>query len=400
MASLKLSETRVSELVSRIERELVCHGRHTSSYGCMQSAAVGWSSFGRGVNPLKKHFTVQGWTGAPRFVSDLLLQEIWQRSDKASCSPIVSEGKLNDLQRRIFDIVWNGDLYHTEKILEMRRMLWKFSLAEMRTFYRRLGAYDEYTFLRVGPLFFLDAGYRSALSQSLRDELESHLIWVEDMPHSTIGGNGSLKYFTISTLAAMLNTELQEYQPLVAAAGDGILGLTALHLGASKAVLIEKNPVALARLARNLVHNDLGNERAIVIQGDLKHRRKIRRLLPPASNYFLLSNIGPWKADYRDMNNGRVLDLIPYLENVAGTHFQGALLAGYNRQMGRIEDTGDLAAAARLNLRCHWERGLYGETEAYLFCRGTPTSSKRAPIIAALPTPSSISSVEALQEIG
>ncbi|MBI3552323.1 MAG: 50S ribosomal protein L11 methyltransferase [Elusimicrobia bacterium] len=166
-------------------------------------------------------------------------------------------------------------------------------------------------FVRVGPLFFLDESRYGLLSPALRESLGGNAVRVADLHGSIIAS--WLGDFTIAAAAVMLNNDLSGRHVIDAGAGDGMLSLVALKLGAASADLVDLDREALGRAKINLRPNGFSEQKQFrLINGDLAHtgalaQRLTRSSLPSA----VISNIGCWEYAVTNADSMLLMDLVP-----------------------------------------------------------------------------------------
>ncbi len=149
--------------------------------------------------------------------------------------------------------------------------------------------------VQVGPLFFLDSSRLGDLSPALRAKLGGNLIVVEDMPrsHLTVG---DFAPYTTATVAAMLQGDLRDKAVIDAGAGEGILSIVALRLGARSVELVENQGELVGRAGRNLRLNEYQDgEHFRLIPADLTGAEDVlSRLQETDLETVIISNIGLW----------------------------------------------------------------------------------------------------------
>jgi hypothetical protein len=99
-------------------------------------------------------------------------------------------------------------------------------------------AYWGSSFIRIGYLFFLDEAEYFRLSKQLQRALSGNVILIKNLHDSSIDQRG-LSPYTMSTIIAMLNTDIAGKRVIDLGSGDGILSLAAAKLGASSLVLVD-----------------------------------------------------------------------------------------------------------------------------------------------------------------
>jgi hypothetical protein len=198
------------------------------------------------------------------------------------------------------------------------------------------------------------------LSPALRESLGANAVRIADLNGSILAR--WLGDFTIASAACMLGCDFAGRHVVDAGAGDGILSLVALKLGAASADLIDLDREALGRAKINLRLNGFSEQKQFhLINGDLKNPdavadRLTRSSLPAA----VVSNIGCWEYDVTNVDSMLLMDLVPTADLFIGGGYSTRALGGLRhmkndeRLLGLLGFAPKAAAELDLGAAVYW----------------------------------------------
>ncbi len=157
-------------------------------------------------------------------------------------------------------------------------------------------------FIRIGPLFFIEEDIYQGLSSDLRKDLGDNVIRLT----SVKGDIAPLMYgnYTRAVITMMLNNDFSGKRVVDAGAGNGILSLVALKLGATFVDLIDHSIEELERAKALLELNGFVPEKHFLLHmHDLKNPDAILKVLSSHDGETaVISNIGTHPYNYTVTN--------------------------------------------------------------------------------------------------
>ncbi len=174
-------------------------------------------------------------------------------------------------------------------------------------------------FVRVGPLFYMDASVFGHLPSSLRRGLARNVILVDELSETTFF-KSAIKISTLTTLLAMLDSAPLQGRAIELGSREGLLSLAAWRLGASSVLLVDSKADPLRQARRHFAVNGLREGTDFhVIQADLTDTAAIEKAFAIAQGLggtTVISDIGPWalmpgNTDRYTATNETTMDLIP-----------------------------------------------------------------------------------------
>ena len=174
-----------------------------------------------------------------------------------------------------------------------------------------------FCFVRIGYLFFLDEKLYKKLDDGLRIALGANVILIANNQKGYMADWASNE-FTMSTMVAIIGNDFGNKRIIDAGAGDGILSIVALKLGAISVDLIE-----------NISENLIQAEELLKLNGyslgvhyhihsvDLKDTSIVVDRLKSTEvdiDTVIICNIGYWPQ--WEVNNAYVIKMIPFIPRV------------------------------------------------------------------------------------
>jgi len=193
-------------------------------------------------------------------------------------------------------------------------------------------AYWGSAFIRIEHLFFLNEADYLTLGEPLKRALGGNVILIRDLHDSSIDQKG-LSGYTMSTIAAMLNSDLRRKRVMDFGSADGILSLVAAKLGASSLVLIDLDEGELFKAMTNLKLNGLEqNDDYHLFKADLGKEEMVvsvlQKLRRSHEEIVILSNIASSEYWYAGTTNFTSISLIPALERETGSKVMTFIAGG------------------------------------------------------------------------
>lgn len=153
------------------------------------------------------------------------------------------------------------------------------------------------------------------MSEGLKEELRGNSILIHDLNDSCIG-DIHYRYYTMTSIVAMLNSGLSGKHIIDAGAGEAILTLAAAKLGAVSFDLIENSPDKIVQARNNLKINGLIEGKDYYLHdADLSDILTLaKHLKATARETVIISNIGYWE-DLYNVTNKNAVDIIYGMQN-------------------------------------------------------------------------------------
>lgn len=149
--------------------------------------------------------------------------------------------------------------------------------------------------VRVGYLFFIDAGLKETIPPGILEMLGGNCIFLDQLPESEFGSR--LGYYTCNTLVSMMQTDFRGRNVLDCGSGSSVLSLVAKRMGAHITAGIEMDDACIRRAEVNVKLNSYTGGDMRIIHEDLRNRQPVIRKLGKnfmANPVIILSNIGHW----------------------------------------------------------------------------------------------------------
>ena len=178
---------------------------------------------------------------------------------------------------------------------------------------------EKVKFIRLGYLFFIDEAMYSKLSPQLKNDLGNNAIVVKNLSSNILTNFKGQAYYTLTTIAAMLNSDLSGKRIIDCGAGEGILSLVASKLGAKFLDLIETSGIEITKAKVNLKLNGLKENRDFnLICKNLNNIDKVANQLSKTDlETVVISNIGTWPGSYPGVSNQTSMQLLQLIPNAA-----------------------------------------------------------------------------------
>ncbi|EKD28205.1 MAG: hypothetical protein ACD_79C00387G0002 [uncultured bacterium] len=212
------------------------------------------------------------------------------------------------------------------------------------------------SFVRAGPMFLVDSSLKNIITSSLLAKLNNNIIFINNLAETELGEKALERYTLLSIINMVNNRDYIKGRIFIdAGAGQGILSLVAIKLGAASSILIENglsknSPILLGKkislidLAfKNFKINQLN--KFMMLEMDLQRIGQIssiiKNLYPGNSTKFVVSsNIGYWK-NYNITN----LTSLALADNLNELYLEGGVeslfLGGFDSEAGGFTKSWD-----------------------------------------------------------
>jgi len=189
------------------------------------------------------------------------------------------------------------------------------------------GIGSDALFIRVGHLFFIEEDVYENLSGKLKKAVGANAIRVRSFDRMGKDISFTYNHYTILAIIAMINSDISGKRIIDAGAGDGILSLAALRLGATSVDLVDRLRMELNKANQQLEINGYiagADFRTHCV--DLKDKPALAAAIPKVPQQTaIVSNIGNL-GGLNGVTNADSMELIRIIPNtvlfIAGGNFE------------------------------------------------------------------------------
>lgn len=177
--------------------------------------------------------------------------------------------------------------------------------------------------VQLGPLVFIDEDLYKKLGWAASRTAGFQIIRIRNFANRNVDSNQGGIHFSITAIVGLMQLDLRGRVVLDVGAGDGIIGMAAVALGADFVVLAENDSVLLDQARENIRLNHLEGK-VKVVSVDLHDNQAVRNLLSgiPLQNVVVVGNIATYAGF--SANNGDIIQNIASASEVTNL-----ILAGY-----------------------------------------------------------------------